>query len=162
MYRIIQPIEWKEISKAIQYTFFMLKWNIILERFGVTNRNSQSPQFDVCHAVKIFSSLRVYMHGISINNLIKAEFASARKYTNFLFNARRVLLMYRHFTYQKGDLICLQLSEPIYFYWYSLCNTERNVMEMDKGISVYCQLRNKFQFSQEVEMPATSMATTHR
>jgi len=31
------------------------------------------------------------------------------------FNARRVLLMYRHFTYQKGDLICLQFSELIFF-----------------------------------------------
>lgn len=69
-----------ESKQGIQYAFFKLKWNIVfLGRFSVNNENSQSPHFNVFHDVKIFSSAGGYIHGSSIINVIKAEFASAKK-----------------------------------------------------------------------------------
>jgi len=62
---------------------------------------------------------------------------------------------------KKETLFVYNFRNQFFFYWYSLCNTERNVMEMGKWISAYCQMCNKFEFSQETEMQATSMATTH-
>jgi hypothetical protein len=87
--RRIQPIEWREISKAIQNTFFMLNWNTVLGRFTVTNGNAQSPQLNFCHAVKISSSVEVYIQGISVNNFIKVEFASAKKWTKLFLMLER-------------------------------------------------------------------------
>jgi hypothetical protein len=119
--RKIRRIEWREVSKAIQHAFFMLKWNIILGKFSVTNGNSQSPQFNFCHAVKIFSYVKVYIQVISIINTITAEFAIAKKWTALFFRARSVVLLYKHFTYQKGELPCVQLLElKLFFYWNSL------------------------------------------
>lgn len=124
--RKTRSIEWKEISKAIRYTFFKLKWNIIFEKFSVTNGNPQSQQFNVCHAVKysvwykvtckLLAGITLLKQSLIVRRNGKTFFMLEELYscTNILHTKRETFLAYNFWNH--------------FFYWKSLCNTERNVM----------------------------------